>query len=300
MNSTVAFNIYSLVAQLSSAEAAASVATVPLYNEILERVAKGEKLTFVLPAFPAKSANRDKTLSAEPDYAEVLGLVAINSVCQQIQQIHPAGAEIVICSDGRVFNDLVMVSDENLMKYKLGIKQIIRDLGLEHLKTFCLDDCYSHQDFSQMRKDLEVNFSESVESIRERVKSSAETCALFNGIHRFIKEDMRALRPELSGNQLMKEAKRVTYQVMQRSGAWDQLTARYFPNALRLSIHPYPVTHRKFGIKLVGGADRWATPWHNVALKIENRFCLVKRSQALEMGATLDYAEGSYAFYHVS
>lgn len=294
-----ALRVYGHIAKLSVGDANHPVASVPLYNEIERQVERGQKLSFILPAFPAKSANREKTIDATPDYADVLGLKALNDVCEQINRFYFAGAEIIICSDGRVFNDLVMVSDEDLMKYKVGIETIIQSMKLVHLKTFSLDDCFEHQDFAQMRQDLEANYSESVESIRSRVKSNVDTRDLFNGIHRFMKEDMQVLRPDLSKNQLMEASKVVTYKVMQRSGAWDQMLSNHFPCGLRLSIHPYPITYRKFGVKLVGGADRWATPWHNVALKMQDRFFLVKRKLALEMGAVLKFAEGDYAYYQL-
>ena len=122
---------------------------------------------------------------------------------------------------------------------------------------------------------------------------------MFNGVHRFIKDDMSFMALYESRNQLARQSKEIAYQVIQRSRAWDKLLEHAFPNTLRLSIHPYPLEHHKFGVELVKGHDRWATPWHNVALKIKDSFQLVKRIEALRMGAKVKFFEGEYAYYEV-
>src|SRR5690606_32250340 len=103
----------------------------------------------------------------------------------------------------------------------------------------------------------------------------------------------------ISKNRLHKQSKEIAYQVIQRSRAWDNLLAHVFSQTLRLSIHPYPLTHHKFGIELVRAQDRWATPWHNVVLKIKDSYQLVKRIEALRQGAKLKMFAGEYAYYEI-
>jgi L-tyrosine isonitrile synthase len=43
-------------------------------------IARGEPIHFVLPAFPAKSPNPEKTLGRLPDYGEVLALLGLNGL----------------------------------------------------------------------------------------------------------------------------------------------------------------------------------------------------------------------------
>lgn len=69
----------------------------------------GKPIRMVLPAFPAKSPSRDKTLSHLPDHGEELALRNLNELCKRIGQIYEPGARIVICSDGRVFADVVRI-----------------------------------------------------------------------------------------------------------------------------------------------------------------------------------------------
>lgn len=274
-----------------------SAEVIPLFAHVQRKIESSERLIFILPAFPAKSSNRQKTLGPEPDFGEFLALSRLQEVCETINSIYPPGAEVIICSDGRVFNDIVGVSDKDLDCYKIGIQTLIQRHNFNSLSTYALEDFYSFDQSEDMRQHLELQFSESVDTIRARVKSDSSMKQLFNGIHRFMKEDLHGLNGDLSKNQIMKHTKKITYQVMLRSAAWDLLLKTVFPKALRLSIHPYPPNHPKFGVQLVDSPDAWATPWHNVPLMQNGEVTLVKHSQAKAMGAKLNHYEGRYAYF---
>lgn len=271
----------------------------PIGQRLSDKVAHTERLIFLLPAFPAKSSNRNKTESAEPDLGEYLGLSAINEMCATISRVYSPGAEVMICSDGRVFNDLVMVSDEDLKLYSRRIREIIEAEGMTHLRTYSLDDCHDILDAKQIREDLVEKYGPTIDDIRQQAKEDPSVRLMLNGIHRFMKDDLCFHFPELSKNQMMLRTKKLTYQVVQRSRSWDALLKTRFPDDLRLSIHPYPITHRKYGIKLVSSSDKWATPWHNVTIKRDGAYCLVGRDEALAMGARVKYFKDIYAYYEV-
>ena len=264
------------------------------------KMARGEKLTFLLPAFPAKSSNRDKTHGPTPDLGELIGLQNLEAMCQEIEAVYGGGAEVVICSDGRVFHDLVMVDEQELSDYARGIDRMIEAYGLRHLRTYSLDDCeHLFTGDEPVQVQAATQFGPAVADVRAAVKESPERRSMFNGIHRFMKDDLGFHFPELSRSQLDKRAKGLTYQVMQRSQSWDNLLETIFPEALRLSIHPYPVAHRKFGVKLVPSSDRWATPWHNVTVRQDGRYRLMKRRDALALGAELRMHDEEFAYYEV-
>lgn len=68
-------------------------------------VAKNEPVQMVLPAFPFKSPNRkDKTLGHLPDLGEEIGLQHLNGLCESIAEIYQPAANVVITSDGLVYN----------------------------------------------------------------------------------------------------------------------------------------------------------------------------------------------------
>jgi len=250
---------------------------------------------FVLPAFPAKSPNREKTLGPMPDFAEVLGLNLLNEMCRK-----RGDSEMTICSDGRVFSDLVLVEDALVESYSESIRAIIKAEGFDRLKTFHLEDVFPGLTFDQMRARLVGEYAETIDEIHEKVKTTEEYRLLFNGIHRFLFEDRLVLFPDKSRNRVREESKTLAYEVIQRSQAWSRLVEEKFPSATRLSIHPQVKGSNKIPVQLVPSPDPWATPWHNVALQDENGYRLVKRHVAVALGAKLELANGKYPFFKVA
>ena len=255
----------------------------------------------VLPAFPAKSPNPQKTLGSNPDLAELLGLQRLQQTCEAIQAIYAPGARVTICSDGRVFSDLVLVSDEAVSAYRNEIEGMIREHALSALATFNMEDLFSTLTFGEMRRLLTERYARPVTEIRAETKATAAAAAMFNGIHRFLFEDRVVLESGKSRNRVREETKTLAYQVIQRSNAWSALVEEQFPEAVRLSIHPQFPDSPKLGFQLVDCQNAWGTPWHNVALEERPGFFrLVKRAEAESRGATLALAHGKYAFFRVA
>ncbi|WP_131795656.1 isocyanide synthase family protein [Fluoribacter gormanii] len=257
-------------------------------EKIQQAVREQRPLTLILPAFPAKSANRQKTLSEKPDRGEIIGLSNLNQICHTMQEIYPVGIKLIICSDGRVFNDLVLVSDLHVDVYQKGIQQIIEDYQLTHLSTFSLDELYPCHNYQIMRELLMIEFGQTLDELKQHIATDPSTRYQFNGIHRFITEDQFALKPQQTKSKTRQEAKRIAYEVMRRSNAWSRLLANYFPQSVRLSIHPQPCGSEKIGIHFLPTSNRWGTPWHNVLLKNADGWQLIKRREAEQLGARLN------------
>lgn len=257
-----------------------------------------EPVTLVLPAFPAKSSNPEKTLGILPDYGEVLALQRLNQLCIEVGRIHAAGARLIVCSDGRVFSDLVQVTDEAVTQYGIGIRRIIRDYGLGLLSTYGLDDAFPDcAGYEEMRSRLVAEYAAPLAALRERVLHDAGAQNLFNGIHRFLFEDIVVLMPHLSRTRVRAWSKELAYATIQRSNAWSGLVERTFPEALRLSIHPQPANSRKIGVRLLPSDNVWRTPWHSAVLFEDGRHSLVRRREAEERRAVLVKADGLYPYF---
>lgn len=261
----------------------------PHFEKLLNIVEQQKVLTLILPAFPAKSANREKTISSKPDLGEVISLKHLNELCKSMDNYYPHGIKLVICSDGRVFNDLVLVRDKDVDLYQLGIKNIIKQQKLSFITIFSLDDVYPNQSYAQMREKLMEVYAESFSSLQNRILIEKQARYQFNGIHRFVFEDQLVLNDHLSKNQIRSLAKQTAYEVIRRSNAWSRLLSNYFPTAIRLSIHPQPCGSDKLGIQFLPNSNRWATPWHNVLLKRGNSWQLIKRIEAERLGAKLNH-----------
>lgn len=272
--------------------------SIPLMQQIKNLMQDLKPLVFLLPAFPAKSPSPAKTAGVMPDLGEVVALKRLNDVCEKITSLYSPGARILICSDGRVFSDVVNVSDEVIDLYSQGIQDILQEFKLTHLSLFSMDDLYPELDGPSLRERLLWQFAKSLEEVRHLVRHDDIFNGLFNGIHRFMVEDQKGLTTK-SKNQVSKEAKVSTYELLRRSDAWSALLTHYFKDALRFSIHPYPLSHEKFGVKLIETSSNWATPWHNVLVKIKGTYELMHLESALLLGAKRKMFGGKYVYFEV-
>lgn len=266
-------------------------------NKINSFIQKKEAIQIILPAFPAKSPNREKTIGTKPDLGEFLGLKRLNNICSEIQEVYTPGAKVVICSDGRVFSDIVQVSDNDVTAYSVALKDIIKREHIDNLKTFNLDDIFPQLSYKEMRDKLTNNYGKNLQKIKVNVKNQESEKTLFNGLHKFVFEDMSFLNNELSKNQLKRQSKEIAYQIIQRSHAWSDIVAEHFPKSIRISIHPQKLDTGKIGIQLVKCNNNWGTPWHNVVLLDEEGYQLIKCKEAKEMGAELTSSQKGYSFY---
>lgn len=259
----------------------------PHLDRVCRYVAAGEPVHFVIPAFPAKSRNRRKTLGRLPDLGERLALESIQAFCERISAVYAPGAVVTVCSDGHVFSDVLGIRDEHVDDYGAELHRIIRSIGGGAIGLYALADVMPGLSWEQRRGRLLDEHADPVEKIRDAVRSTPAARRMFNGIHRFVTEDNAALMPELSATQIRNDAKLTAYHVVQRSQAWSRVVAGAFPDAVRLSIHPQANHDTKIGFHLLGTTDSWLTPWHGVVLDDGLRHVLVKRAQAEKLGARL-------------
>jgi pyoverdine/dityrosine biosynthesis protein Dit1 len=276
------------------------VQCLALHQPRIQRfLAANAPIHFLLPAFPARSANPRKVLSPLPDMGEELALRFLQSVCDEVRELYPPGARITICSDGRVFNDLVGVRDEDVTAYQRDIAALIRAVPAPALDLFDLDDVFAEPDFAAVRHRLCRDHAEPLEVVVSRVRNFDLHRQQFNGIHRFLFEDLVVRSPGASRTQVRNHSKELAYQVIRRSQAWSRLIAQRFPDALRLSIHPQHPHAEKIGILLTPAEDNWLTPWHGVAVRAGDRFTLMWRSQAEDLGARPIYCDGRPSHYEM-
>jgi pyoverdine/dityrosine biosynthesis protein Dit1 len=262
----------------------------------------GRPITVIIPAFPFKSQNNNKTIGVLPDYGEVLALRRLNDLCRNISEYYPPGSIMTICSDGRVFSDLLGIPESIVSAYHYGINKIISENNLDHLRTYSLDDAGQPcTDVCDLRSWLIGRYGEFCEALPNEVRSTdrpgPESQFLFNGIKRFLVEDQAVLHPEWSKTNLKKRCSQLSHSVIQRSRAWGNFLNEKFPDAIRLSIHPQPLYSNKIGIILLESNDQWRTPWHSAPMFDGSRFYLVRRIDAERNHAVLVIFGNNYLGY---
>lgn len=274
--------------------------------KIISAVTQNKPVTFVLPAFPGKSPNPEKVLGHLPDLAERLSLRFLGNLCHRIKKIYIPGIKIILCSDGRVFSDVVGMVEEHVSAYQHELDKLITELSLTDVSTFNLDDFYQGLDFDQMREELMKHYGNSVEHLRQKIRNGSkpqasadeqEAIRMYRGITRFLFEDAMHQNQTKSRTAIQKEARHKACEVIRRSNAWSHLIEKHVPDAVRLSIHPQTCGAKKLGIRLIGN-ESWMTPWHGVAVESKKGYILLKRSEAEALGARLIHStDGRQSHY---
>jgi L-tyrosine isonitrile synthase len=269
----------------------------PHLARVKRAVMRREAIVFVLPAFPAKSPSPAKVLGALPDMAEQCSLEMLDGLCRRIARIYAPGARIVLCSDGRVFSDVVGMRELDVTAYHAELRRMIARLPGQSIDTFDLEDVYPGVSFAEMRERLIVRHGTPLEELKAECAAGGEPQRLYCGITRFLVEDATRPGMTMSKTALQKDCRRRAYEVIQRSKAWGDLLATCFPDAVRLSIHPQSCGSEKLGIGFIPATGPWLTPWHAVAVDIGGRFVLRKRAEAEAMGAYLVERDGRPSHY---
>lgn len=260
-------------------------------------------IEFVLPAFPAKSPNPNKVLGRLPDMAERLSLSFLNELCERIRGFHAPGAKLTICSDGRVFGDLIRVDDRDITAYQHALRQLIAALRADHLSTYNLENFEAFarraSNFDDMRRLLVGEFADPIDAIKQKLMREEEGTLLYRAITRFMFED--GFTPDYRGSKaaLQKDSKTRALGVIQRSWAWGALLATRFPDAIRLSIHPQPAASLKIGVHMMPTRDSWLTPWHGVAVDLGDQFALMKRRDVELLGGRVAMRDGRPSHYEI-
>lgn len=269
----------------------------PHLDRVLHFIENDLPIEMILPAFPAKSPSRSKTLGHLPDYGEFLAMTRLTELCKEIEAIYSRGAKVVICSDGRVFADVIYVCDEHISDYRDGIRHYAEQNLEGYISFYNLENVYDHiNDFTALREELMIAHGEPLSSLRQRIKDEREASTMYKGVTKFMFEDYSGIEQfaGLSRTALQNKARVAAYRVIQRSNAWGRLLAKEFPHSLRLSIHPQYLVSEKIGISMLTENDVWTTPWHSVVVKdtAKDEIILLPKSEAEKLNCHLVYEQG--------
>ncbi|MFD5917155.1 L-tyrosine/L-tryptophan isonitrile synthase family protein [Kitasatospora sp. NPDC058201] len=256
-------------------------------EQLADFITAGDPILFTLPGFPCKSPNLAKVLSHLPDEGERLSLTFLNGLCEQIGKLYEPGAQILICSDGHIFGDLIHVPDDHIDEYSDALTAMIEREGLAHLATFDLRAVLGDLPFDEKRARVHEKYAPTKEELREQILTDEETAKLYRGITRFLTEDTFGFEGTKSA--LQRDCRARAYGVIQRSRAWGDLIAEQHPRSFRLSIHPQKAGVLKFGIRLLEHSDVWMTPWHSSVLhRQDGGWELMRSEEAAKVGRLVE------------
>ncbi|OJJ82042.1 isocyanide synthase family protein, partial [Aspergillus glaucus CBS 516.65] len=220
----------------------------------------GEPVRMALPAFPFKSTNMDKVLGVLPDYAEYLGLCRLNQMCVDVREFYSPGAEVTIAADGVVFNDLLMVSDEDVWNYGQAVREMVQKNGfdqnlkvvhaMEILFLAMIDPTTKSTKLTEeifyktidSSRDLIINgFCQSENDTQKLVDEDIDSRLTYNGMRAFVKIDLAntSIRKNAASKKdYLNEMSTLALKMMGRSEGFGKLIRAAMPHHVRLSIHP--------------------------------------------------------------
>ncbi|KAJ5435512.1 Pyoverdine biosynthesis [Penicillium cf. griseofulvum] len=252
-------------------------------------VSKGQTVQMCLPAFPWKSANKVyKVLGTLPDKAEELALKRLNGICGAIGEVYKPGAELLIISDGLVYNDLLTIPDRDVWAYGEGLRALAADSGCTHIRFTRLKDLVNIPNLpdkleeityianaSNFRRALLNQYGKADLDVTKEIAEKDDTRLTYCGYTRFLENDLRyifSVGGNRSGHKYRKDVKYVAKQMIYRGYAFGVAVKQNFPDYLRLSIHQSTGEH-KISISLLPTKTSYTTPWHcSVALLADGTF----------------------------
>lgn len=241
-----------------------------------------------------------------PDHGEWVALQRLDSFVQRISDRCPAGAHLILFSDGRVYCDIFKISDVTTSKFRSALREIYTSSRLHWAD---LDMFLPQATGDDKREALMKLFGETDMDVQRKITTEPDFRETYCGFKKFMEEEHKELLSSESYTTRRKYAAAAAKKMMARNVAYRVFVSTLFPRHIRLSIHPckascsgggeMPLPHAcrmsllalcaaenvfKFGVNLVGRTD-WGTPWHNVVVETApNEYELVRRAVAEERG----------------
>lgn len=272
-----------------------------LKSKIHPTVLRNKELSFVLPSFPFKAQNRDSTLGDMPDLGEELALHSLHNLGERISAIYSPGARIILASDGRLYADLLGISDAAVMRYRDSLLSMYAKIAVgsaRRLDWHSLDEAFPDvRGGDGTRSALMETYPQNGDEIFARVYSDEHYKRLYVGFKNLLISELSVDRTG-SKRAVEKEAKKRARAMLERNCANADLLKREFPEAIRLSVKHHDTRTGKWGVNLLADHDDVGTPWLNVAVqRKDGSYDYIKKRRAEEKGYVLQYKESTPYYY---
>jgi pyoverdine/dityrosine biosynthesis protein Dit1 len=280
----------------------------PVRDKVQSTVERGERITMVIPSFPFAMPNPNKKFGRPaPDMSERLSLIHMRNFCREFAEFYPVGAQVVIAADGHVlfpvWNSWFTVTEDDVTHYVRRLREMIDDIGAaDEIAIWGLEDAYPDGSIDEKRMQLLHEYPLSVKETEAAIRTpgTPQNLAYVGQASYFTRDGTDSTRKDevlarygetqVSNSAVRRVSKKLAIEATHLADAWSHRIVNEFPRALRLSVHPYPVTFTaKLGIHLTAAREMMGTPWHTVAvLNLDkNRWSFVFRHEAEKAGAKL-------------
>lgn len=261
-----------------------------LVSAVEKFTATNSPIGFAMLGLPFKSTNhRDKVLGDLPDLGEELTMRNFEAFNEEIKRVYPPGINILVASDGYMFNDILGVTEREVQVYKEITSAFATNRTVSILD---IHDFYpGSNSISAKREKLMQQFGYTWDKMEQEILFNPDVNLLYKGMIRFMEEEL-ADKPFASNNQRHKEAKRLSREMMLRNEAYNKLTRAELTDCIRLSMHPSVNNGYKYSFKLIPGEHTHHSPWHSVVVVGDKEAITMHKADAIQSGYELVYKDG--------
>ncbi|KAI1907915.1 hypothetical protein LOZ53_006720 [Ophidiomyces ophidiicola] len=246
-------------------------------TQVYSHVKANRPVKMALPAFPFKSPNtKVKVLGRLPDKAEEFALAHMNGLCAAIKDVYGPGAELIIISDGLVYNDLLSISDAEVWSYGEALRELAVAKGFSHIKFSrlnglvslavpeILDEVSYIANATNFRVALMNNFSTKDWDVSSKILEDEDVRMTYRGYLEFLHTDLAETYPvsdHFSKSNFEKGTESIAKQMLIRGQAFARAVKEKFADHVRLSIHT-STGQNKVSISVLPTDTDYTTPWH--------------------------------------
>lgn len=228
-----------------------------------------------------------------PDKAEELALGSLAKLEEALNEVaREVRIRLIIAMDGFTYSDIVGIESRIVLEYS---KKVVENYYRKPKIIEWFDFFQDSKEGEKIGKMLDENYSQKLEQIRAEIDHEEDKAKQYAGLARFWFDDLDD--GTLSVRAREKRAKEIAIRMIARNRAYSKYLENNFDGSIRLSIHASSKESERFQINLVPENPFCNAPWHNVALKTDGRWKLVKKSQAIHEGAILMCEKGFPSYF---
>ncbi|KAI8625963.1 Pyoverdine/dityrosine biosynthesis protein-domain-containing protein [Xylariaceae sp. FL1651] len=275
---------------------------------VTKQVAAGAPIRMLLPGFPFKENSKDLVIGSLPDLGEELALCHLQGLCDNISASYESGAEILICSDGLVYNDLMGVSEEAVWEYGEALRAMVAIKELRSIKFLRLWDLLEHPS----RRFDQENQSKAKSYYLEHASCIRRELLYRYGDAQFdastaVKTDRdwattHAAYVDVLARKTAENPETIATQMIQRGKAYGAALRANLPGYVRLSIHD-SAGKGKLSLALIPNPQEKGSvglmPWRSViAVDADGSYRTVYPSQVQDTHELI-YKDGRPYFFRI-
>lgn len=254
--------IYGLLCnpQIGSSKNATNNDKDTFISRVLPLLEQKKRLLFILPGFPFKDQNRFRVPydASCVDFSEISFLIRLHNLIQALYQVHPFGAEALVLSDGRLYQDIFYIDSRDVGDYQWRLHDFRNKLNIQgDVSIIDLKDLIE-------RADESGEVSKIIGCIEEVISNRFKREDFFQGLVQGMKwnlnsrkllEDycdvdawsiIRCSRNDIKEDLLvawdwyhkLAEEAATKYAATNLMLKWTNLLQKFFPESIRCTVHP--------------------------------------------------------------